>query len=754
MPMTEFSAGDGVALADQVDPHADTFAILDLAAIVEDPRNVRTVFDMTKLNEMSESIRSSGVSQPILVGPLPASRMQETFVDRRAGSPLPTHELVDGARRYRASRLAGRTTIPAMIKHLDDAQVLEVQIITALQRDGLTEMDEAEGYRRLVDESGIPKESIGDKIGRSRSYVYQRLKLLELTPDSREAFVRGDLDASRALMIARIPDGKLQKKALDEAVRKTYDGVTPYHSVRALQGWLQQNVMLRLDTARFNIQDETLHATAGPCKACPKRTGAQPDIFSDVDGADICTDPKCFNTKGTVHRDRLVAKAEAKGMTVIEGKAAREICQQYGSSIAGYSRLDQKRHDIDESGPTLRKLLGKEAPAPVLIEHPFTKELIEAVPTAEAEAVLVAKGEVRSDQTKTAHSLEDKIENLRATADADMESVARTAMFAGIMEAVRTTDDEVVAGLLSADLIRVWLVRQIEEFDAGETLIEALNLPVEDKADYQEQEAAPVAAIQAASDANVFRALVLFMGSDEARYYRHSQRAQEHPALTAIAAAAAVDLESFAEKAKAERKKQLRNDIAELKAKMTPKPVKVKVATAKKSDAPPAAQVKRARKPSAKEVQAQIAEQLQALDQAPTGAGLEKVAAGAAEDQNQAPTGAVPEEKAADAAVANSAPSLAPAVAPAALLEGDPVTFKKGIRNANGRTAKYSGKEGTVLSTWPDGLVQVRYGNRPNETVNVPLDELEPPSAAAPTSTAAREPLPTDCWPFPKEGRP
>lgn len=753
MSLKEFSSDDGTVLTDPVDELQDAFAILDLALIVEDPRNVRTVFDLTKLNEMSETIRHSGVSQPILVRPLPPGRMQETFVGRRPGAALPTHELVDGARRYRASKLAGRTTIPVMIKHLTDEQVLEVQIITALQRDGLTEMDEAEGYRRLVDESQIPKESIGEKIGRSRSYVYQRLKLLDLTPESREAFVRGDLDASRALMIARIPDGKLQKKALDEAVRKAYDGTSPHHSVRDLQRWLQQNVMLRLDTARFNIQDETLHATAGPCKACPKRTGAQPDIFSDVDGADICTDPKCFNTKGSVHRDRLVAKAEAKGLTVIEGKAAKEICRQYGNTLNGYSRLDQKRTDIDESGPTLRKLLGKDAPSPVLIEDPYTKELIEAVPTAEAEAMLVAKGQVQADSTNTAKSLEGKVDFLRSEAERELETVARAAMYAGVKEAVRSVSDDTTFSLISADLVRAWLVRQIEDFDAADTIIHILSLPVVRDGNYGELEEAAIAAIRAASDANTIRTLVMFMATDEGIYYSHSSRENVTPALNAIAASTGIDLETFAEKAKAERKKKLRNDIADLKAKMTPKPVAVKVAVVKKSDPPPAAQVKRARKPSAKEVQAQIAEQLQALDQAPTGAGLEEVAAGAAEGSNQAPAGATLEEEAADAAVVASSPAQTPAVAPAPLLDGDRVTFKAGLKDAKGHTAKYSGKEGTVVSTWPDGLVQIRYGNRPNETVSVSVDELEPPPVPAPI-TSPRQPLATDCWPFPKSALP
>lgn len=661
MSLTEFAADSGAKTIDQVDTAAETFAVLELDAIVEDPRNPRTSFDLPRLEEMAETIRGEGgVNQPILVRPLPASRLQETFEGRRKGAPLPTHELVDGARRFRASKLAGKTTIPAMIRRMTDAQVLEAQLITALQRDGLSELDEAAGYLRLVEESGIPKEDIGGKIGRSRSYVYQRLKLLDMTAESRKALLEGEIDASRALLIARIPDSKLQAKALTEAMRKGYSG-SPALSVREFERWLHDNVMLKLDQARFDIKDETLHATAGACKACPKRTGAQPDIFIDVQGADICTDPKCFNSKASVHRDRLVAKAEAKGLTVVEGKAAKEICRQWTSDLQGYSRLDQKRTDVDDSGPTLRKLLGKDAPSPVLIENPYTKELIEAVPTAEAEALLVTKGQIKPEAAKSGKLLEDKIVQLRHRAESEIEQAGRDAMMAAVKEFVRVTPDDAAATLLVPELIRVWLIRQIQDMDAGDTLIEVLHLAVADGASYTEREQIAVNAIQAASDSNVFRALVLFMAADEVRFYSNSSRNQSTPALAAIAAVGAVDLDGPANAAKADRKKQLRNDIAELKAKMAPKPAKkaaapkpeqLKAKGEKKSTAPPAAQKIRAKKPTAQEVQGQIAAALQAAEKekekAPDGAGLEG-AADAAQDQIQAPDGAGKEE-AADAA--------------------------------------------------------------------------------------------------------
>src|SRR5205085_620474 len=176
---------------------------------------------------------------------------------------------------------------------------------------------------RLCRDTGTTKEEIGAKVGKSRAYVYGRLKLLDLCQPGRQAFFENKLDASRALLIARIPDEKLQLKALEEATRTDYYGSAP--SVRSLQTWLQQNVMLHLNRAVFKITDASLVEAAGTCGECPKRTGAAPELFADVDNADICTDPKCFHKKEDAHRAQIVAAAKAQGLEVIDGKQAKAL---------------------------------------------------------------------------------------------------------------------------------------------------------------------------------------------------------------------------------------------------------------------------------------------------------------------------------------------------------------------------------------------------------------------------------------------
>ena len=288
--MKEYSSQSGAALP-EVDPKnygpgatplpvvlttpSDEFAHLMLAAIVPSLTNPRKTFNAAKLAELAESIKASGVHQPILVRTLPGSRVEETSWEPRSlhrREVRPTHEIIAGERRYRAALLAGLSTIPAMIRDMTDEQVMEAQLVENLQRDDLTSLEEAEGYEHLCSATGIRKEDIGAKIGRSRTYVYGRLKLLDLSQECKQALRDGLIDLSRAEKIARIPDTALQQKALTEATRKGYNGDVP--SVRDFQTWLQRNVMLRLEGAPFDITNTQLCKEAGSCKECPKRTGA------------------------------------------------------------------------------------------------------------------------------------------------------------------------------------------------------------------------------------------------------------------------------------------------------------------------------------------------------------------------------------------------------------------------------------------------------------------------------------------------
>lgn len=380
-------------------PEVDHFDHLPLAVLVTSPTNPRKHFDPAKLQELAESIRATGVHQPILARPLPGSRLQETFEHIRLADgslkPLPTHEIVSGERRFRACRMAGLATVPAMVRALTDEQVLEIQIIENLQRDDLTELEEAEGYEVLMQHSQLSAEAVGAKIGKSRSYVYGRLKLLELGPDGREALRQGRMDASHALLIARIPDTKLQAQAVKH-IAADPNGESSLWSYRQAKRWVRNNYMLKLSEAPFDIQDATLVPASGSCTTCSKRTGADPDLFADVDGEDLCIDPPCHQAKREALAERTKREAHERGQTIIEGRDAKALMPMtYQSRVDGHCRLDDPA-DSPTSQP-LRAIIGKvmeqQGIVPVLIANPYKDgELLACLPNDVVAQLLKAAG--------------------------------------------------------------------------------------------------------------------------------------------------------------------------------------------------------------------------------------------------------------------------------------------------------------------------------------------------------------------------
>jgi ParB/RepB/Spo0J family partition protein len=335
----------------------ETFAHLPLAAIVTSLTNPRKTLDHVKLTELAESIRTSGVHQPVLVRPLPASRVADTS----GMSPRPTFELVSGERRYRASEMADLSTIPAMVRALTDDQVLEIQLVENLQRDDLQPLEEAEGYDLLMHRpetdghAALTVDQVAAKIGKSRSYVYARLALLRLGTDGREALRKGQITAAHALLIARIPSTTVQAQALGNIVNPMTGDLIGVREAGAL---IQRQYMLRLAEAEFSLEDVDLVPNAGACNSCPKHTGADPDLFADIPGKYVCTDTPCFKAKAAAHQERKLKAARDRGATVIEGREAQALISPTADNrLEGYLRLDDPR-DAPAGSKSLRAVIG------------------------------------------------------------------------------------------------------------------------------------------------------------------------------------------------------------------------------------------------------------------------------------------------------------------------------------------------------------------------------------------------------------
>lgn len=384
------------------------FADLPHAAIVQSQTNPRTHFDDAFIKDLAADIARNGLMQAILVRPLPASRVEETswvevlptdtypFTPRRRDM-RPTHEIVAGEQRWRACKIAGLRTIPCMVRDLTDDQVLEFQLVENLKRRDLHAMEEAEGYERMI-QRGHTADEIAVLIDKGRTYVYETLSLLRLVPDVRKAFYEGRIVRTVAELIAK-HTAELQPAILKDvaAVDHLGDGM----SFRKAREHIRNTYMLQLTAAPFNTDDGQLVPAAGTCQACPKRSGANPDLFGALESSDTCTDPPCFALKKAAHYEAIQQAAEARGQIVITGRQAREIMPD-SRTMRGYTRVDEPQDVGGGEMKSLRGILGEDLPPTTLIEDPSTHAMVEALPTAEAGKLLRDRNAPKAPKPTTA----------------------------------------------------------------------------------------------------------------------------------------------------------------------------------------------------------------------------------------------------------------------------------------------------------------------------------------------------------------
>jgi ParB/RepB/Spo0J family partition protein len=177
--------------------------IVAIDRIEPNPEQPRLAFDEAALNELAASIREHGVLQPILVRPLDATRYQ----------------LIAGERRWRASRIAGLTTIPALIEEIDDDTALEIAIIENLQREDLSPLDEAAMYDRMVREHGYSIRKLADKLGKDKGYLENRLRLADAPPEVRELVSLRKDTLSHAYELMKVDDPKKRRRLADQVAR-------------------------------------------------------------------------------------------------------------------------------------------------------------------------------------------------------------------------------------------------------------------------------------------------------------------------------------------------------------------------------------------------------------------------------------------------------------------------------------------------------------------------------------------------------
>lgn len=191
--------------------------ILKISDIEPNRSQPRRDFNEAALAELADSIAQHGVLQPLLVRPIPGGGYQ----------------IVAGERRWRAARMAGVSELPAVVREMNDGEVMELALIENLQREDLNPLEEAQGYQSLVETYGLTQDEVAKTVGKSRPAVTNALRLLSLPPDIRELVNKGTLSAGHARTLLSFSDEEQMRKAAEAVVR---DGI----SVRELEKMAQK----------------------------------------------------------------------------------------------------------------------------------------------------------------------------------------------------------------------------------------------------------------------------------------------------------------------------------------------------------------------------------------------------------------------------------------------------------------------------------------------------------------------------------
>jgi len=168
---------------------------VDIDLVVSNPYQPRFGVEAETLQELADSIRQHGVLQPLLV-----SRTDPE------GGGAPTYQVIAGERRLEAARLAGLTQVPVIVKEATPREGLELALVENLMREDLNPLEEAQAYRRLVDEFGLSQSEVSSRVGRSRSAVANSLRLLSLSDDLRGSLARDEISEGHARAILGLPE--------------------------------------------------------------------------------------------------------------------------------------------------------------------------------------------------------------------------------------------------------------------------------------------------------------------------------------------------------------------------------------------------------------------------------------------------------------------------------------------------------------------------------------------------------------------
>lgn len=205
----------------------DSVQFIALELIRPNPYQPRKTFEEERLNDLASSIKQHGILQPIV--------LRQT---------VQGYYIVVGERRFRASQLAGLTKVPAIIKELSDEDMMELAIIENLQREDLNAIEEAESYKKMMTDLNITQQEVARRLGKSRPYIANMLRLLQLPKDVAQMVQHGALSSAHGRTLLTLKDASKIKKTAKQAAQESW-------SVRYLEeyvnGLVSKDISMKLD---------------------------------------------------------------------------------------------------------------------------------------------------------------------------------------------------------------------------------------------------------------------------------------------------------------------------------------------------------------------------------------------------------------------------------------------------------------------------------------------------------------------------
>ncbi len=259
---------------------------LSIGRIIPDPMQPRKTFNEMFLKELSESINKHGLLQPITV--------------RKSGND---YIIVMGERRYRASKLAGKKTIPCIVREYENNDILEVQIIENLQRQDIEPTEEADAIAYLSEKYSASE--IAKRLGRGDNFIRQRLKLAGLIEGFKTYVRRGEMTISLGVGVALFEPEEQQMML--ETMGEDFNA----HQINRMI----KDQTYDLEKSPFDISDKKLVAKAGACRECPFNAANQGNLFGD--GKMVCTKSAYYETKKSKSFLNLIEKSKKEKILLI-----------------------------------------------------------------------------------------------------------------------------------------------------------------------------------------------------------------------------------------------------------------------------------------------------------------------------------------------------------------------------------------------------------------------------------------------------